>query len=256
MSGAAGSFIDKQLGREPAWRLLPLFANGLAQPWLPAWVALLGELDQAIFERSDARVAQTKLAWWGKDLAAGQSAQHPLSRALLAAPRSASIGTDAWQALAHDALRLSLVEHAPRDWQEARVLCQPLAESVARVEGALIGHPVCAQSVALQWRRQRLWWSLLQEAPAQSLMPLGAQAALARGEPSADLWRDFSAAQADDLAVEATADLSLHRALLRQHWQWRLPRLREGLQPAKTQAPGAVGLLWRSWRAAVKVARS
>lgn len=256
MSGAAGSFIDKQLGRESAWRLLPLFASGMQQSWLPAWVALLGELDEAIFERSDARVAQTKLAWWGKDLSAGQGAQHPLSRALLAAPGAAAITADRWQQLAFEALQLSSLEHSPRDWAESRSLWQPLAGCVAALESLLLGHPVEVSSVSLQWRRQRLWQALLQDAPERGLIPLGWQAGMARGETGATLWQDFAAAEAESLAVEQSARLPLHRALLRSQWQWRLARLRRGVPPPQALAPGAMRVLWRSWRAAVKVSRS
>ncbi|MCK7593817.1 hypothetical protein [Pseudomarimonas salicorniae] len=256
MSEAARSFIDKQLGREAAYRLLPTFAPGLKQSWLPAWVGLLGELDETIFERSDPRVAQTKLLWWGKDLAAGASAQHPLSRQLLAAPHAARIGAEAWLALAQEALRLSLLDAAPRDWAEADALWRSLAERVAALESALCGVETSPQAVALQWQRQRLWHAMLLGRHDQSLAPLGWQADARRETPSARLWQDWSASNAAALDAERAARLPLHRTLLRGVWAWRLPRLLAGRPLHDGLAPGGAALLWRSWRAAVKAARS
>jgi hypothetical protein len=256
MSDAARSFIDKQLQREPGHRLLGTFAAGLGQDWLPAWVALLGELDEATFERTDLRVAQTKLAWWGEDLASGMRAQHPLSRQLLATPGAAGIAPDRWRRLAETALQLSQQEHSPADWAQAGSFWRPLATCVAELEGGLFGRPVEVESVLLQCQRQRLWQSLLRQAAAPKLAPLAWQAELQRGAPAVDAWRGFSTASHAELAGEAGAQLPLHRALLRSIWQWRMPRLLRGVAPSQALAPGAAQLLWRSWRAAVKVARS
>lgn len=255
MSGASGSFIDKQLGREPGWRLLPVFAKGLGQDWLPAWAALLGELDETIFERSDPRVAQTKLAWWGTDLGAGQRAQHPLSRELLGAAGAAAIDASSWQLLAHEALRMALVDETPGDWAAAGARWEALATRVAMLESALCGIPVAPACVALQWRRQRLWHALLRDKPAQSLAPLGWQAALARGDSISQLWQQFADAEAGNLAIEQAERLPLHRALLRCQWQWRLDRLRRDHGVAGAMPPGPARLLWRSWRTAMKLSR-
>ena len=254
MSDAARSFIDKQIGREPAYRLLPLFAGGLDQAWLPAWVGLLGELDETIFERSDPRVAQTKLAWWGSDLAAGQRAQHPLSRQLLGAAPAARVAQRDWHQLAESALQLAMQEAAPVDWQQARLLWQPLAECVAAIEQCLFGTEVDPRLILLQWQRQRLWHAQLLQRPEQSAAPLAWQADLERA--AAASWQTFATHSADLLAAERVAAAPLHRALLRSLWHWRLQRLQRGDEAVRLLSPSAPGLLWRSWRAAVKVARS
>ena len=255
MSGAARSFIDKQLGREPAYRLLPLFAEGLGQSWLPAWVGLLGELDETAFERSDPRVAQTKLAWWAGDLLAGARAQHPLSRQLLGAPAAAGIDPAHWQQLAEAALALSCEEASPPDWAAALALWQPLARSVADLESALCGIRVDPSLVQWQWQRQRLWHALLLERPEQGLATLSWQSDV-RGGSAARAWADFARASGTLIDQERGAALPLHRALLRSLWDWRLPRLQRGKPAAALLAPPPPVLLWRSWRAAVKVSRS
>lgn len=254
MSDAARSFIDKQIGRESAYRLLPVFAGGMRQEWSPAWVGLLGELDETMFERSDPRVAQTKLAWWGSDLAAGQRAQHPLSRQLLAAPPAAQVSAQDWQQLAEAALRLALQDATPADWESARSLWQPLAERVALIERRLFAVEVDPQLVMLQWQRQRLWHAQLLDRPEQSAAPLAWQADV--GRSAATSWQAYATASESLLSTERKAGLPLHRSLLRSLWQWRLTRLRQGTDAAQLLAPSAPGLLWRSWRAAVKVARS
>ena len=255
MSGAARSFIDKQLGRESAYRLLPLFAQGLRQAWLPAWVGLLGEIDETAFERSDPRVAQTKLAWWAGDLLAGSRAQHPLSRQLLGAPAATGIDPAHWQQLAEAALALSRAEASPPNWAAARALWQPLAEAVAALESALCGTRVEPALVQLQWQRQRLWHALLLERPEQGLATLAWQSDVRSGS-AARAWADFAGACGELLDQERSARPPLHRALLRSQWDWRLPRLQRGRPAAALLAPPAPVLLWRSWRAAVKVSRS
>lgn len=255
MSEAAESFIDKQLRGEAAYRLLPLFARGLGQDWLPAWVALLGEIDETAFERSDLRVAQTKLAWWAQDLAAGRQAQHPLSRALLGLPQAASMAAERWQRLVGAALELSQQEASPADWPSAQARWRPLAEAVAAVESELLAAPVDPVSVLLQWQRQRLWRAALGSRPESGLGPLGWQVDL--GAPAAaEAWQGFVGASDELLAAEAAARLPLHRALLRSLWHWRLQGLCRGAPPAELLAPSPPRLLWRSWRAAVKVSRS
>jgi hypothetical protein len=255
MSDAARSFIDKQLAREAAYRLLPTFAGGPDQSWIPAWVALLGELDESIFERSDPRVAQTKLAWWGKDLAAGDNAQHPLSRQLLRAPVAAQVEIAAWQRPVQEALRLAQFDAAPRDWPEADQRWLPMAAEVAAIESVLAGCRVSTGVVALQWQRQRLWYSLLLGQPAQGMAPLAWQADASAGDDAATRWQAFVDSHRDALAEERTARLPLHRSMLRGLWQWRLARLLRGRDPASLLAPAGLPLLWSSWRSARRAAR-
>jgi hypothetical protein len=202
------------------------------------------------------RVAQTKLAWWGEDLAGGVRAQHPLSRQLLATPGAASIGSTSWRRLAEAALQLSQREDSPADWSQADSFWRPLAGCVAELESRLFGRPLEVDSVLLQWQRQRLWHALLQGPSGHGLAPLAWQAELQQGAPMADAWRAFSQARRAAFACEAGSQLPLHRALLRSIWQWRLPRLLRGAAPPQALTPGAARLLWRSWRAAVQVARS
>lgn len=254
MNGPAQPYIDRQLQREAAFRLLVPFAGGVGQAWLPAWVGLLGELDESMFELSDPRVARAKLAWWGQDLAAGAGAQHPLSRRLLGAAVAAGIEAAAWTRLAQACTAMTLVEPAPADWAGADACWLELARAVAAVEGGLLGQPVDPGLVAVQAQRQRMWRASLRDAPEQGLAPPSWADAVRDRSRVAAAWREWAQAHGEALARESAARLPLHRALLRTVWQWRLSVLLRGADPARAIAPPALVLLWRSWRAARRAA--
>lgn len=256
MSEAARSFVERQLGRESAWRMLEPFSAGLEQHWLPAWVALLGELDESMFERSDPRVAQAKLSWWASDLAAGTSAQHPLTRALLAAPAARAIDTARWRRLGSEALAMSQAESLPGDWEDAAARWGVLAGCVADIESRMFGVDLPVAAVRLQWQRQRLWWAQLRGQPEQGVAPLAWTADSADPATRARGWHAFAEASAAAIRDEAGSALPLHRALLRSQWRWRLAALLRGRPPETLLAPAPLRLLWNSWRAAVKVSRS
>lgn len=249
---AAESFIARQLAREPDWRLLPVFLPAEQRGWMPAWLALLGELDEAMFEVSDPRVAQTKLAWWGEDLAAGARAQHPLSRRLLAAEQAAALPATRWRELAAESLRLALIEHAPADWAEAQARWEGLAHCVAGIESHLCGREVGTYRVREQWQWQRLWWALRQKRMERSVAPLPLQATALLDYPVHPVWEALARHCAYTLAGAAP---TLPRELLRRGWQQRLQALRGGARPEAVAEPAALVLLWRSWRSAQRVAR-
>jgi hypothetical protein len=245
---AAETFIARQLAREPGLRLLPVFLPPAQRGWLPAWVALLGELDEAMFEVSDSRVAQTKLAWWGNDLAAGGRAQHPLSRRLFGHPAAAAVAAADWRGLAGSALALAMIEHAPADWEDARQRWEALAGQVAAIEAQLCGRPVAAAAVREAWQLQRAWSALRQRRMERSVAPLPLQAPALLDYPVHPLWEAL-AQQCDGFLAAADAP-SLHRDLLQAVWRWRLARLRRGRPPEQAAEPGALRWLWQSWRRA------
>ena len=247
---AAESFIARQLAREPNWRLLPVFLPADQRGWMPAWIALLGEIDEAMFEVSDPRVAQTKLAWWGEDLAAGARAQHPLSRRLLAADAAAALPSARWRALAAESLRLALVDFAPADWADAQARWEGLARCVADIESQLCGRQVGAGLVREQWQWQRLWSALRHRRMERSVAPLPLQAPALLDYPVHPVWDELYRHAGGTLAEPAP---TLPRELLRRGWQQRLRALRRGVRPEAVAEPSPLAVLWRSWRSARQI---
>jgi phytoene synthase len=120
-----------------------------------AWVALLEELRECVFELSDPRVTAVKSGWWAEELdgVARGAARHPLTRALV---RSGG----PWAGIG-DALLAVAGDDAPSaDFDGAMAALRPLAEALLRVEahlfGAAPGIDAPAHGLAVHWLRLRL----------------------------------------------------------------------------------------------------
>jgi hypothetical protein len=226
-SGAAASYVAKWQRAHPEMLLLMPFCPPAQRGPMEAWGALQHELAGAMFDTSDSRVARTKLAWWGDDLAAGPvGSQHPLARALLAAPAAAAVAPAQWRDLALAAIGLSdAVRHAPG--AAAPVLeLDGWAASVARIESAVFNARSTPDAVAAGARVDLL---------------------LRQGHDAADVVQAASALLANSAVGRA---LPLYRAGRLAFDGWRLQRLASGVPlPALPAVPAWRGLLL-AWHAA------
>jgi hypothetical protein len=224
-SGAAASYIAKWQRAHPEMLLLAPFCAPAQRPLLQAWGALQYEFTVAMFETSDTRVARTKLAWWGDDLAAGASgSQHPLARLLLAQPGAAAVAPAQWRQLGMAAVDLSA---------EARETATPspsclagFAERMAAVEATVFAGVSSRDAVALGASHDLL----LRRGGAPETVQMAA-ATLLEGAPHG-------------------APASLYRAGRMAFECWRLQRLAAGAPlSALPRVPAWRGLLL-AWRAA------
>jgi len=257
---ATEHFVEKWYRREPEMRIASSFcarADRLQDDDAPlrfeCWGALLHELREAVFELPDAGVAAAKRGWWAEELqliAAGR-ARHPLGEALAGFAQA--------KAAPWTGLSLAVVgaggDARASDTSAALAALEPLAKATIAVENALfqasdaIGQATPA--LAVHWLLQRLPRGLAEEDGARVPMHLlarhGLTAAALPGAPDA-LLRDWAG--------------ELHRALPQKAGGAFLRRARTRFDAARLQRlqarggqggfddPGALGTLWRAWRAA------
>lgn len=251
-TGTAGGdplrhFIGKWQAREPEMVLAEVFCKPAQRPLFRAWGACLHELREALFELSDERVTEIKLAWWAEELAGwGQGRhRHPLGAAL--PPADAP-----WSGLAQALLESGVRPALAANTGEAIAALRPLADAVVAVESALFSsgdRDDAAHSLAVHWLLQRLPAGLAAADRARIPMHLLARhgltaAQLATGEGGA-LLRDWAgellvaAPQPRTAALIRRSCAAFDRARLQQLAAGR------GYKPAP-----ALASLWRGWRAA------
>lgn len=148
--------VAKAEARLPVLSILPVFVPPASRPVALAWIALLGELREALFERSDPRVTGLKCAWWAEELQGmGRgAARHPLGR-LLASTRVP------WAEAADPLLALAVDDTPPADTAAASTALRPLATPLAAIDATLLGRPsidpALVEALVRHWQSQRLW---------------------------------------------------------------------------------------------------
>lgn len=248
--------LAKWLASEPEMETALLFCR--RQRELAAlWGAVLHEWLEACFGRSDAGVAQVKLAWWGEALAqASDQSAHPLVRAFAGAGGQ-EVPTPLWIALAQAAQDLAALDALPSDPTGLLHARRALAQALVAVESALWpqSHAGDADAVARslvlwQWRHHdpgrdpQPGWLPLNLLARHGMRATDAYARLA-DPAAAALFSDLAGALLE--APAAPRGPALRRARTRLDGL-ALRRLRER-RPTPFPAAG-LGVLWQSWRAA------
>lgn len=169
---ALQGFIDKWLAKEPEIALLEVFCPKPRRTLLRTWGALRSELVEVVFELSDSTVARTKLAWWIADLAAGERGRHPLTRALVAQPKSGQVTSTHWHALLSAANRLLESDHAPASIDAAVAELLPFAQALGDIESALFDCLGDATTIARHLQTERSFRGLLGIHPERVRLPL------------------------------------------------------------------------------------
>ena len=190
----ADSYVAKWIARTPALELALLFCPPSQRRPASLWGALCHELDESVFDLSDAGVAQTKLAWWGEELERGSRGEgrHPLVRAWFELPTARSVPAQAWVTVAHAGLRLVADERSPADSAASVARVQDYAGELSRIESLLFGRPTPPEAVAIE---RLVAHRLRDSAPARLPWPLHLRARhqLPPGdEAPAALRRDYA----------------------------------------------------------------
>lgn len=159
----------KAEAREPIHRAAAGFVPMASRAVFMAWVALLEELRECVFELSDPRVTALKSGWWAEELdgVARGAARHPLTRVLVRCGGP-------WGGMG-DALLAVVADDAPAaDREGAIAALHPFAMALVRVEAHLFGgEPAIemqARCLAVHWLRLRLERGL--EAGDRARVPL------------------------------------------------------------------------------------
>lgn len=249
LTGAAevDPYVAKWLAAAPARELVLLFCPTSGRRLAALWGAVCNELDEAVFDLTDAAVAQAKLAWWGEELthAAQGEAQHPLTRAFHAGGAASRIASLRWAELVHAGLRLVADDAASGDTAALLARHRPYAAAIAGIEADLFGGDAAVEAI-LASHLLRLWprhghasgmrWPLHLRARHQ---------ASADGSASPALQRDFAS---ELLAAWTTpARGPVWRRSLAAVDRWQLQRL---AQAGTTASLGRWRALWLCWRAA------
>ncbi len=71
-SSALDSFLDKWRTRWPEWQVAERFVPENQRTLVVAWFSLLQEFDDILNTAGDPMPSDAKLAWWGKNCAAGR----------------------------------------------------------------------------------------------------------------------------------------------------------------------------------------
>jgi hypothetical protein len=150
--GEADSYVAKWLARQPEMELAQVFCAPSRRAAFRLWGALLQELDEAVYELSDASVTQAKLAWWGEELLRGANgaARHPLVQAVFAEPAIRELPARDWATLAQAALQVALDDRRAADLAAMIESQRPYAHSLARIESALFGGGDAAVAIAVE----------------------------------------------------------------------------------------------------------
>ncbi len=257
----AGTYVDKWLAREPGMEIARGFCPVSQRQLFELWGALLNELDETVFELSDANVTQTKLAWWADELArtAAQSARHPLARVLSTHAAVRAVAPAEWHALAHAGSLAASHDRPSADVDAWLATTAPYARVTARIEAALFGGAPAPDAIAVHHAMRRLDRALLRDASALQ-WPLNLRARHQVGADELASSPPSSAAQAliADLGKElaeraqAAAGGALYRRC-RTALDWRRARRLAAGKLAPERA-ASFGALWQLWRAARRAA--
>lgn len=242
----------KAAAREPLLGAGLGFVPPASRPAYAAWCALLGELRECLFERSDPRVSGLKAGWWAEELRGwGQGAwRHPVGRPLAAPP---GLGPVFPRIAAHLAA-VAADSDPPADESAAFAALRPLAEAVVQGEARLFGSACDAATVdalATHWLRQRLEHGL--EAADRARVPLvffarhGLRREQLPAPEAAALRRDWALRLRDRLPTGAVAGLAYPRQLSLRGDRIALEALAAGRNVPGTHA---LGLVWQAWRLA------
>lgn len=208
--------VAKVESRLPVLSVLPVFVPPSSRPVALAWIALLGELRESLFERSDARVRDLKCAWWAEELQGmGRGvARHPLGRVL------ASTFVP-WAEAAGPLLALAGDDAPPVDSEAASVALRPLAEPLAAIDATLLGRPSVdpglIAALVRHWQAQRLWVGRADPDGARIPMAFWARHGRRRAD-SADataVHRDWAAYLRGGESGPISGESLLHRVLYR-----------------------------------------
>lgn len=126
---------------EPLAELIETFLRPPARQVLPVWALLLGELEEAALDLSEAHIAQVKLGWWSEELQKGAqgTARHPLVQTLFESGLAQSAPESAWGNVVHGAAVLAASDSRPSTVAEQLerylLFCRP----AARLEASLLG---------------------------------------------------------------------------------------------------------------------
>jgi hypothetical protein len=170
MSGAVGAFdshVEQWLDAEPEARLARMFVAEARDPRIAALEAIGHELHATLFEASDDRVAQAKLAWWLDELA--QRPRHPLTRGLAEAAGGSQSASAPLREAAAILLRLAQSDSI----ESVAQLLDPLeavAASLARARGGPAGPASRAVAAARLVFAARSWVRLAR--PERGWLPL------------------------------------------------------------------------------------
>ena len=224
--------VAKVEARLPVLSVLPVFVPSTSRTVAFAWIALLGELREALFERSDPRVTGLKCAWWAEELQGmGRgAARHPLGRVL------ASTHVP-WGGVAGPLLALAADDSPPADAGDASAALRPLAEALAAIDAVLLDRaPVdegLVASLVRHWQAQRLWMGRADADGARIPMAFWARHGRRRAD-SADapeVHRDWAAHLRQGM-VGPTSGGSLLRRVLDRSDRDVLAALAQGAEPS------------------------
>jgi hypothetical protein len=240
-------FVGKWQVREPEMAFAEVFCIPAQKPLFRIWGALLHELREALFELSDARITDIKLAWWAEELMGwGQGrSRHPLGDGLrrCVAP---------WSELGRALLESGTNAVRTGNTSEAIAALSPLAAAVIEVEAALFATEYDEASVrclAVHWLLQRLPAGLAADDQARIPMHLFARHGLTAAQLAGGQGKALLCDWASELA-EALPQPHRASVLRRARAAFDRARLRRLAAGKGFAAPPAVASLWRAWQAA------
>ncbi len=108
---------------------------------ITALYAFCREVDDAVDECSDPRVAQAKLSWWRHELAELYQGrpQHPVSRALLPAIRHYDLPREQFEEII-DGMEMDLTASRYPNFRALQLYCYRVASVVGQLAATLFGH--------------------------------------------------------------------------------------------------------------------
>ncbi|MBD8524788.1 hypothetical protein [Pseudomarimonas arenosa] len=261
LPGGLQSYVDKWQQHEPECALLPIFLAPAARTRELCWHSFLHEFEQTMFAAGEPAVAEVKLRWFVQDLAAGDSARHPLAKSLLAQLKvdAASWAALPWNAWLAAATRLGAETEAPVSVEAWLGSWRDFARHLQAIEAAVLGHSVDARWLAplLAGRRLLLDLRLRGESATVplSLWLEGAQQAGAEqlfGRDSRPRWQRLSAALAPGLELKNGVGGALRQLQARQLRRHLQHLCRNGVLPEQRFSPWQ--RLWDTWQASRRAA--
>lgn len=244
--------FGKAEAREPLLGAAAGFVPMGSRAVFMAWVALLEELRECLFELSDPRVTAVKAGWWAEELdgVARGAARHPLTRALVRCGGP-------WAGVGGALLAVASDDAPAADRDGAFALLLPLAKALVRIEAHLFGatteFDAQARCLAVHWLRHRLERGL--EASDRGRVPLAlfARHGLRReqlaGSEGEALRRDW-AGQLQSLLPDAPVPgWAYSRVIVLQADRRALRMAAEGHRPSKHPLRGFSDV-WHAWRCA------
>lgn len=248
LDGAAASMVRKWCDRRAELRLAEVFLRGPTAGLELAWACVLAEWHEAMFAVQDARVALTKLEWWGRDLAQGSASAHPLGRIVAGAAAERGIEAARWTQAADAARLLAIHEEVDSEVGVSIARWLPFAEAVAALERDLLDHEVDAGTVSAQWRTELLLQQLDSVSP--TLLPMNLRAKFGAPERWCEAlpegWSALAAAWGQPASGSGGHVRQLRHRLQRRFWRG----VCAGSSPTRAAELRPLSLLWHSWRAA------